>query len=133
MNWIYELNIPTLKKSKKYSGTVEALNDAIEKYGIDYLFKTIFPSISSSSSSLLAFLAIIESELLAAMIETQAIDDKIVQSLISVAVHLHDHLLRGTNRKKLIFALKIFNKIMVRLPKEAKKTAGICKNILIKA
>ena len=63
-------------------------------------------------------------QLLTKIIESQTINDQVVSGLISFAVNLHNKLLRTNNRKKLIYSLKLFNKIMSRLPKEGKKVAG---------
>lgn len=124
MNWIYDLCVPNSLKSKKYQIAKSLLEETAAKHGPAYLFKELAQIISSDTNSQLGLLTIFEAHILAKIIESQTINDQTVSGLITFAVHLHAKLLRTNNRKKLIYSLKIFNKIMSRLPKEGKKVAG---------
>lgn len=124
MNWIYDLCVPNSLKSKKYQKAKSLLEETIGKHGPAYLFKELAQSISTDTNAQLGLLTIFEAHLLANIIDSQTINDQVVSGLVAFVVHLHNKLLRTNNRKKLIFSLKLFNKIMSRLPKEGKKVAG---------
>jgi len=124
MNWIYDLCVPNSLKSKKYQNAKSLLEETTARHGPSYLFKELAQTISTDTNAQLGLLTIFEAHLLTKIIESQTINDQVVSGLISFAVNLHNKLLRTNNRKKLIYSLKLFNKIMSRLPKEGKKVAG---------